>query len=77
MEWGEFLERSDIHTKRWIEDWKRVRLMVAATLHTDPRKVMTLPGDYDEIPRVKSTEQNMEYLKSIGFGYIFNIKGEC
>lgn len=51
--------------------------MVAAELRTDPRQVITLPGDYDEVPRLKSTEDNMEYLKSIGFDYLFNKKATC
>jgi hypothetical protein len=75
MEWGEFLERSEIHNRRWIEDYRRVRLLVAAQLHTDPRKVISLPGDYDNVPRLRSTEENKAYLDEIGFGYLF--KGEC
>lgn len=52
--------------------------MVAAELRTDPRQVITLPGDYDEVPKLKSTQDNLEYLESIGFGYLFDkSKLEC
>lgn len=66
MEYRQFTELSEIFDRRYIEDWKRVRLIAAASLGADPRKIVSLPGDFDHVPKLKSKEENLEILRIHG-----------
>ena len=39
----------EIHSRKSIEQWRHDRLIIAAICKADPRKVIELPGDYDNI----------------------------
>ncbi len=75
MEFREFLDREEIAFRKWEESWRHTRLIAGYISGVDPRKIIRLRGDYDNIPKRQSTEENLEYLKKLGFGYIF--KGSC
>ena len=49
MNFTEYLAKKYYVEQQNIERWKHTRIIAAATLNCDPRKVIELPGDYDHL----------------------------
>ncbi len=67
MSYGDFNRASMGYTQREYNSYRKLRLLLSAQTGKDARQLITLPGDYDNLPRAKSKEENIKQLKELGY----------
>ena len=70
MTWGEYMRHVIGYRIREDNKWRHTRLIIGALTHTDPRRIIELPGDYPYVPKTK--EQVKERLRQLGVDWEVN-----
>jgi hypothetical protein len=80
MEFREFIDRDEVYQRKWENQWRHTRLIVGALTHSDPREIIRLPGDYDNIPKLMSQEESKKLLSMHGIDKLLmslSKRGSC
>lgn len=53
----DFIVKLDAHDRKNINQWRQTRLVYGALVGKDPRHLISLPGDFDELDEMPEQEK--------------------
>ena len=77
MTWGEYITICIGHQKKTLNDLHKYRNILGSILRTDPKKIFSLPGDFDHVPKPMTQEEIEQELIRLGVGKFHGIKAEA